>query len=174
MLAFAAAARRFATSRNITDDVVFRLINAPEWRALSQSQRNVMKLLDLSLYLAVRERESRRMFDEELTRLLLTQDGFRLFPIEAEHTAPYFLKAISQAVAIYGITVRRVEVGGSDAKYAEPFVELSWLNAAVEVRDYLRSELNDGATISLSRLRDMILSGFLPTVPADQRHWYFK
>src|SRR3546814_19025264 len=78
----------------MTDEAIFRLKEAPQWRELSPLHRRRMMLLDWPLFFAIREREVERLLDQPLTKAVFEPPGVPLVPIESQHTESCFLTKI--------------------------------------------------------------------------------
>src|SRR3546814_15294737 len=75
MLLLAWAAIGIMRREVMTDEAIFRLKEAPQWRELSPLHRRRMMLLDWPLFFAIREREVERLLYQPLTKVVFAPQG---------------------------------------------------------------------------------------------------
>lgn len=158
----------------MTDEAIFRLQSAPEWRELSPLRRRCMVLFDWPLFFEIREKEAKRLLDEPLTRVVFEPQGVTLVPIEAQHTDAYFLRTIAGMTERRGLKVRNVVQGifGPRLIGAQQ-VELNWLGSDNRIWNHVRNELIDGVPTSLRQFHNALESGYVSTLSEAERYQYY-
>ena len=174
MFVLAWAAIRIMRRQPMIDDAIFRLNSAPAWQELAPLRRYSLMMLDWPLFLAIREREVARLFDEPLTRLVFAARGIALVPVEVQHTAPYFLNAIARVAEGRGLKVCNDVQGVFGPRLIGPKqVELDLSGVDDRICNSLRSEFKDGALTSLRHFNKTLEAGYLSTLSETERNRYF-
>lgn len=174
MFLFAWVAIRIMRCENVTDEAIFRLKNAPQWGELSPLRRHCLMLLDWPLFFAIREREMKRLLDQQLTRVVFDAQGVTLAPLEAQHTEAYFLTQIASAAGGRGLKVRNAIPGIFGPRWASAKnVELTWLESDSRIWSHARDELVDGAPVSLRQFRRALECGYISTLSEGDRSKYY-
>lgn len=148
MFALAWAARRMIVRMPIAAEASMRLGNAPTWGQLSRTRRRFLLLFDWPLFVKVREREVRRLFDEPLVSLRFDADSVILRPVEALHSDLYFLKRIARAASTYGLEVSNSTQGVFGTQLVPSQVNLRWCGSDRRIWDHLRDGLQSGVSVS--------------------------
>jgi hypothetical protein len=174
MFVCAWAAMKVLGRKPITDEAIIRVKSVPEWRELSPLRRRCMALFDWPLFLAIREREAKRLLDEPLTRVVFEAQSVTLVPIEPQHTDAYFLTMIASAAERRGLKVRNAVQGifGPRLVGAKQ-IELNWLGSDNRIWNHVRNELIDGEPASLQQFNNALESGYLSTLSEAERYKYY-
>lgn len=177
MFLFAWAAIRIIKREAITDEAVFRLGQAPQWRELSPFRRRLMMVLDWPLFWAIREREVERLMDQPLTKVFFEPQRVKLIPIESQHIEAYFLTKIANMAETRGLKVNNTAQGIFGRRWAgAKSVELTWLGSDDRIWNHARNELVDGGSISLREFDAALEWGYNSTLSEAEGfkdHWVF-
>ena len=175
MLLLAWAAIGIMRREVMTDEAIFRLKEAPQWRELSPLHRRRMMLLDWPLFFAIREREVERPLDQPLTKVVFEPQGVTLVPIESQHTESYFLTKIASMAETQGLKVHNAIQGIFGLRWAgAKSVKLTWLGSDDRIWNHACSELIDGGSISLRQFRRALEWGYVSTLPEAEHHWVYR
>lgn len=149
---------------------VFRAADFPGWNELSPLQRRCLMLFDWPLFLAIRDREAKRLQDEPLIRVIFEADGVTLHPLEKQHSGRFFLRTIVYAVTLYGLGhisdrgmfyVKRSRVKGVQLLKVDPVI-----------MGHMHQIMQNGDSISTNKLRRAIEYGYILTLPEADRRAY--
>lgn len=172
MFALAWVAITMVNRMPVTAEAAFRIKEYATWAELSPLRRCFLLWFDWPMFIEVRHRETRRIFDEPLVSVKFDIDSVTIRPLDALHSDPYFLEAIASSAAGHGLEVSNIKQSMFRSREIEPHVDLAWCGSNCSIWQHLRDEVGDRASIPLQIFIDALEAGYVKTLTPEDRQKY--
>jgi len=155
----------------MSHEAIFRATNARDWSDLSLVQRHCLRLFDLPLFWAIRDREAQRLGADTLFRIACDGNDITLQPADGKHIERYFSKRITFGISRYGLRAQSAEKGFSLFKRTD-ISELRLAGNDGRIIQYVFDKFSDDDLVSLQSFGEAVEAGYISTLPEMERDAY--
>jgi hypothetical protein len=165
--------RRMILRTPTAAEASIRLRSASHWSELSPGRRRILRWFDWPLFIAIREREVQRIYEEVRFLIRFEANRVKLLPADELQSHPYFLGRIAQLIATYGLTVPDKAQGVLGPRFIEPILELEWNGPNRQVWHNLLRTLGSSPPLSPQMFKDALEASYVETLPPAERHKFY-